>query len=127
MTNKQFTIFMIGFLLVSMVIGGGAQNAGTSSILIPVQTSIAGCTWPSSTAVTVASGLAICPLNLSTGPALALAVNNGAFVQIPMSAATGVASFNGRTGNVTLTKADVLGTSFAVSTTVTSTAVSTPQ
>lgn len=126
MTNKHFTILILVIFFVSMVAGGGAQS-GTSSVFIPAQTTISACTWPSPTVATITNGGAICMLSLSTGPALAIAVNNGAFVQIPMSAATGVTSFNGRTGNVTLTKADVTGTGLAVSTTVTSTAVSTPQ
>ena len=126
MTNKQFSIFMLAFLLVAMVVGGGAQSG--LPIILPAQTSLANCTWPTSYA-TVTNGLALCPLNLSTGPALAIAVNgNTTFTQIPMTAAVaGVTSFNGRTGAINLTKADVLGTSFAVSTTVTSTATSTPQ
>jgi len=76
----------------------------------------------------VTNGMAFCPLNLSSGPALALAVNGGAFIQVPMTTASnGVTSFNGRTGAVTLTDADVTGTGLKVVTTVTSTATSTPQ
>jgi hypothetical protein len=39
----------------------------------------------------------------------------------------GVTSFNGRTGAVVLTDADVTGTGLKIATTVTSTATSTPQ
>jgi hypothetical protein len=51
--------------------------------------------------------------------------NGTSWTQIGGSA--GVASFNGRTGAVTLTDSDVTGTGLKVTTTVTSTATSTPQ
>ena len=129
MTTKQFSIFMAALVFLFALAGGGAQSGTT--ILIPAQTNITGCAW-NTAAVTVTNGLAICPLNLTTGPALAIAVNGGAFSQIPMTAGTaGVASFNGRTGAVTLLDADVTGTGLkiatSVTTTSTSTAVSTPQ
>ena len=128
MTTKQFSIFMAALVFLFALAGGG--QSGTT-ILIPAQTNITGCAW-NTAAVTVTNGLAICPLNLTTGPALAIAVNGGAFSQIPMTAGTaGVASFNGRTGAVTLLDADVTGTGLkiatSVATTSTSTAVSTPQ
>ena len=128
MTTKQFSIFMAALVFLFALAGGG--QSGTT-ILIPAQTNITGCAW-NTAAVTVTNGLAICPLNLTTGPALAIAVNGGAFSQIPMTAGTaGVASFNGRTRAVTLTDADVTGTGLKIATSVTtistSTAVSTPQ
>ena len=128
MTTKQFSIFMAALVFLFALAGGG--QSGTT-ILIPAQTNITGCAW-NTAAVTVTNGLAICPLNLTTGPALAIAVNGGALSQIPMTAGTaGVASFNGRTGAVTLLDADVTGTGLkiatSVTTTSTSTAVSTPQ
>jgi hypothetical protein len=128
MTTKQFSIFMAALVFLFALAGGG--QSGTT-ILIPAQTNITGCAW-NTAAVTVTNGLAICPLNLTTGPALAIAVNGGALSQIPMTAGTaGVRSFNGRTGAVTLLDADVTGTGLkiatSVTTTSTSTAVSTPQ
>ena len=128
MTTKQFSIFMATLVFLFALAGGG--QSGTT-ILIPAQTNITGCAW-NTAAVTVTNGLAICPLNLTTGPALAIAVNGGALSQIPMTAGTaGVRSFNGRTGAVTLLDADVTGTGLkiatSVTTTSTSTAVSTPQ
>jgi hypothetical protein len=128
MTTKQFSIFMAALVFLFALAGGG--QSGTT-ILIPAQTNITGCAW-NTAAVTVTNGLAICPLNLTTGPALAIAVNGEAFSQIPMTAGTaGVRSFNGRTGAVTLLDADVTGTGLkiatSVTTTSTSTAVSTPQ
>jgi hypothetical protein len=84
--NTKFAIFMLLFLLVSMVVGAPAQGG---LIILPAQTSIAGCTWPTAN-VTVINGGALCPLSLSTGPALAIAVNGGAFVQIPMAAGASI-------------------------------------
>lgn len=98
-------------------------------IIIGTQTAVSGCSWPTAY-VAVSNGLAICPLSLPTGPALAIAVNGGPFTQIPMAiTTTGVTSFNGRTGAVTLTDDDVTGTGLKVATTVTGTftATSTPQ
>jgi hypothetical protein len=53
--------------------------------------------------------------------------NGGAYQLLGGGGASGVTSFNGRTGAVTLSDADVTGTGLKVTTTVTSTAVSTPQ
>lgn len=106
-----------------------SASAQQAYVILGTQTALTGCVWPTAYA-TVTNGLALCPLNLSTGPALAISVNQGAFVQIPMTTATtGVQSFNGRTGAVTLTDADITGTGLKVATTVTGTftATSTPQ
>jgi len=82
-----------------------AQSSGMP-IILGTQAAVSGCAWPTAYA-TVTNGLALCPLNLTTGPALAIAVNGGAFVAIPMSAAAaGVTSFNGRTGAVVSVAAD---------------------
>lgn len=54
-------------------------------------------------------------------------LNGAVYVQLVPASSAGVASFNGRTGAVTLTDADVTGSGLKVVTTVTSTATSTPQ
>ena len=117
---------MLGLCFVILAIGAinngiSAQSSASSPVILGVQTAISGCTWPTAYA-TVTNGMALCPLNLTTGPALAIAINGGAFVQIPMStAAAGVTSFNGRTGAVTLLDADVTGTGVKATTTATTT------
>jgi hypothetical protein len=84
--------------------GVSAQTA--SIVYLGTQTALTGCAWPTAYA-TVTNGMALCPLNLPTGPALAIAVNGGAFTQIPMTtAAAGVTSFNGRVGAVVPTAND---------------------
>ncbi len=150
MTAKQFSILILTIVLCS-VLFAFAQTS-TVPIMLNAQTSLAGCTWPTAYA-TVSNGVALCPLNLSGQPGLAIAINGGAFVQIPMTqggsspytatlpvvvtgqviscptCVTGpvVTSFNTRFGDVKLVDADVTGTGLKVVTTVTSTAVSTPQ
>ena len=125
MTTKQFSILIAVVVILSVlgftVFAASAQSSASSPVILGVQTSMTGCTWPTAYA-TVSNGMAFCPLNLTTGPALAIAVNGGAFVQIPMTtAAAGVTSFNGRTGAVTLTDADVTGTGVKATTTATTT------
>ena len=77
-----------------------AQTAGGFILLNPAS-SLAGCAWPSG--ATVTNGAALCPLNLSGQPGLAIALNGSAtFTQIfPASGQAGVQSWNTLTGVVT--------------------------
>jgi hypothetical protein len=95
-----------------------AQSASGIILLNPAS-SAATCAWPSG--ATVTNGMGLCPLNLSGQPGLAIALNgNTTFTQVfPAVAQAGVASFNGRTGNVTLTDADVVATGVKATTTAT--------
>lgn len=98
---------------------------------LATQSSPSGCTWPLG-APTNTGLTAICPV-LQNGVSVLFTSYQGGPFTAPGTggAATGVTSFNGRTGAVTLTDADVLGSGVKVATTVTttstSTAVSTPQ
>ena len=57
-----------------------------------------------------------------------VSINGAAYVSMmPSGTASGVTTFNGRSGAVTLSDADVTATGLKVITTVTSTATSTPQ
>lgn len=84
--------------------------------------SLSQCTWPSG--ATVTNGIAYCFVYTGTVSTSGLywAVNQGTtwnpFVPPPSVAPAGVTSFNGRTGAVTLTKADVTGTALAATTTL---------
>ena len=75
-----------------------------AAVFLGVQTSAANCTW--SNAAVVSNGMALCPLNVGTStapsPGLAIALNQGSFVQVFPAAATaaGVSTFAGRTGAV---------------------------
>lgn len=96
---KAILVITLCVMLALFVHGAIGQTAG-GFVILNAQTSLAGCAWPTSFA-TVTNGVAVCPLNLAGQPGLAIAVNGGAFSQIPMSQASGgVASFNSRTGNV---------------------------
>lgn len=87
-----------------------AQASG-NGVFVLLQAGIpASCTRPAG--ATVTNGMAICAT--TSGPYYAL---NGSTTFLPF-AATGVSAFNGRSGAVTLTKADVLGTNFTISSTV---------
>ena len=126
MTNKQ-----VGFLALTLILCASLfafAQSPNGIVMLGTQTALSGCAWPTSFA-TVTNGMAVCPLNLSGQPAMAIAINGGAFQQVPMgTAAAGVTSFNGRTGAVTLTKADVLAvgiTATATATPPTTTATST--
>lgn len=128
MTTKQFAVLISTILACSMMMSviGHAAPPQSSYIMTPAQTSLAGCVWPPAANITVANGAALCPLSLSSGPGLAIAVNGGAFVQIPMTSGSApytgtapivvngqviscptcltsaVTSLNGKTGSLTL-------------------------
>lgn len=64
-----------------------AQTASGIILLSPSAT-LAGCAWP--TGATVTNGAALCPLNLSGQPGLAMALNGGAFTQmLPVAGTSG--------------------------------------
>lgn len=113
------TLILIAAIVLLVVLGGGAQTYGGLGF------------------GTIAPAVASCPAGLAnmamlcavgtsaTGYTTYISYNAGAY-QLFVPAA-GVASFNGRTGAVILTDADVTGAGVKVSTTVTSTATSTVQ
>jgi hypothetical protein len=109
-SGLRLTLFVaLAMLGMIVLVAFSAPPQNTSAIVqfnqpMAVQTSLAACTWPTGVATT--GMMAICPVNLATGPALALSYQGGAFV-VPSAAPAGVISFNGRTGAVVLTKADV--------------------
>lgn len=90
-----------------------AQAANGVIILLQVGTP-ASCTWP--TGATVTNGMALC----ATTTGLYYSVNGSATFN-PVAGAGGVSSFNGRTGAVTLTKADVTATGLAATTSASTT------
>lgn len=120
-------VLLTGFGMISLVI----HEAHAQSLAITVQsgtalaTTVTGCPTQS----TATPGFTICMVVPTSGtPFLAAAVSNynsGAPFSLA-AAASGVSSFNGRTGNVMLTKGDVTGTGIAAtSTTTASTTAST--
>jgi hypothetical protein len=114
-------ILLIGMAAMRMLSPNpaSAQVANGNVILLNVGAPSA-CAWPTS-AATITNGMALC----GTTSGLYYAINGGTFV--PVAGAGGVASFNGRTGAVTLTKADVSATGLAATTTATTTASTTLQ
>jgi hypothetical protein len=117
MTNKQFAI-LIAILLVTVAIIAVAQNP----TLTPYQFSVNNVTHASCTVVAATTQYCYA----SDGPYVS--INGAAYVSmLPGAPAAGVTTFNGRTGAVTLTDADVTATGLKVITTVTSTATSTAQ
>jgi len=75
-----------------------------------------------------ANAATLCVVGTSTtGYAFYVSYNATAYQLLVPATSAGVSSFNGRTGAVSLTDADVTGTGLKVITTVTSTATSTPQ
>jgi hypothetical protein len=89
-----------------------AQVANGNVILLNVGAP-SSCAWPTS-AATITNGMALC----GTTSGLYYAINGGTFVPVGGAAPAGVTSFNGRTGTVTLTKADVTASGLAATTTL---------
>lgn len=106
-TKSNIVIAVLAVLLIAVV---ARSQSNVPIILSPNQTAITGCTWPTGTTT---NGLALCPLSLASGPAIAIAVNGGAFVQMPMSSAGGVTSWNGLTGAVTYAPTTITCTTFS--------------
>lgn len=99
--------FLLALALIGVCLVGITHlkaDAGGGPISLGVQTSLAGCQWPTNY-VTVANGAMLCPLLLEGQPALALAVNGGPFYLIETTATT----VSCTTAN--LTKAGVLNAS----------------
>lgn len=115
------TLILIAAIVLLVVLGGGAQTYGGLGF------------------GTIAPAVASCPAGLAnmamlcavgtsaTGYTTYISYNAGAYQLLVPAAAPAVTSFNGRTGAVILTDADVAGAGVKVSTTVTSTATSTVQ
>jgi hypothetical protein len=112
---------IIGSFVVAFLILLGAASlpnvSAQNPTLTPYQFAVSA---PHTNCVVIASQTNYC--FASDGPYVSIA--GAAYVSM-LSASAGVTSFNGRTGAVTLSDADVIGTGLKVVTTVT--AVSTPQ
>jgi hypothetical protein len=79
-----------------------SQSSGVITLPAP-PTTIAGCAWPAAPN-SVTAGTQTCIYGTAASPGLAIAVNGGAFVAVPMGQATaGVTSLNGKTGALTVT------------------------
>lgn len=138
-TVSNFVLALAVICAASIIALRPATAQVGSPVILGVQTSVSGCAWPS-TYATITNGMAICPLNLSTGPGLAIAVatstGQGSFVQIggpsgvfpqSVTAASGtcLTGYSATTGVFTtgpclasLTKAEVLATGIAATTTL---------
>jgi hypothetical protein len=132
----------IGYIIVSLAIliasgnrnAVSAQSAGVGvpfMVAVPAS-SITTCAWPSGTGVPVWTGsntVALCIINAGGVVSQAYSVGGNATFTALGGTAAGVTSFNGRTGAVILTNADVTGTGLKVVTTSTAvvTSTSTPQ
>jgi hypothetical protein len=112
------TLILAAAIVSAGVLASRAQSFGSITIG-PIASTVAGCPLSATNSAT------LCPVGSGTSFAMYVSYNGGA----PQSLGTvgGVASFNGRSGAVTLTDADVTGAGVKVSTTVTSTATSTVQ
>ena len=148
MTTKQFSI-LIAVVLLGLVIGLPvvsnvyAQSYGAMSYL-PIAPAVSNC--PPG----IANGTTLCTVGTTSGPyTIYVSYNAGAYqpligagvtitgaapivvsggaVSCPTCVTSAVTSFNGRTGAVTLSKADVVATNLSVTTSVTSTATSAVQ
>ncbi|MGA2557978.1 MAG: hypothetical protein ABSG04_17045 [Verrucomicrobiota bacterium] len=118
MTNAKFAILIATIVLCTVLIAiGQSYGALSYGVIAPA---LANCPAGQANMTT------FCTVGTAAPYTIYVSFNAGAY-QLLVPAASGVASFNGRTGAVTLTDADVTGTGLKVSTTVTSTAVSTPQ
>lgn len=118
-TGIALTIaFCMGAAVTPRPVSAQAGN----SITVPPQfvNSLSQCAWP--TGGTVTNGVAYCFVYTGTASSSGMywAVNGGTTWNpfVPPPSAAGVSSFNGRTGAVTLTKADVTGTSLTATTTL---------
>ena len=117
MTNKQFLILLLT-LLTSVAIIAMAQNPNLTPYQFTVGTPHTSCNVSAAGQANYCYG--------SDGPYVS--INGAAYVSmLPTAQVAGVTTFNGRTGAVTLTDADVTATGLKVVTTVTSTATSTAQ
>jgi hypothetical protein len=133
----------IGYIIVSLaiLIASGNRNAvsaqSSAGVGVPFMvavpaSSITTCAWPSGTGVPVWTGsntVALCIINAGGVVSQAYSVGGNATFTALGGTAAGVTSFNGRTGAVILTNADVTGTGLKVVTTSTAvvTSTSTPQ
>jgi hypothetical protein len=121
MTTKQFLGLIVTLILCAVLLAH-AQSFGAIAFS-PIAPAVANCPPGPPT------GTAFCTVGTAPSNYQVYVSYAGAAYQplVPPPAAAGVTSFNGRTGVVTLSNTDVLGTGLKVTTTVTSTAVSTPQ
>jgi hypothetical protein len=119
MNNKQFSILIATIILVAVLLAH-AQSYSTLGGG-PIAPAVANCT------VSATGYWAFCPVGSGTIYSMYVSYNGGAYQLLVPATSAGVATFNGRSGAVILTDADVTGTGLKVVTTVTSTAVSTPQ
>jgi|ERR1700691_330075 len=128
MKLESLSRFFLGIVLliicaVYSIKSVGAQTTSSSVLVFPV-VALSACTIPAEVTWTASGYIALC--NTTTGLAQAISPST-TFSLVGGGGTAGVISFNGRTGAVVLTDADVTGTGIKIATTVTSTAVSTAQ
>ena len=119
---KKFAVGFVVALTLCAAVYVFAQSYGAISIGTIAPT-VANC--PAGQA----NAASLCVVGTSAaGYAFYVSYNAGTYqLLVPAATGGGVTSFNGRTGAVTLSDADVTATGLKVITTVTSTATSTPQ
>ena len=114
MTRKQFAI-LLATIIVGFVLHAVAQTFGALSYL-PIAPTVAQCPKGQAT------GTTFCTVGTTGNYAIYVSFDSAAYQPlVPASSAAGVSSFNGRKGDISLTKADVLNTGIAISTVTTST------
>lgn len=117
---SQFAV-LIAVIVLSVITLAYAQSYGGVGFA-PIAPAVSNC--PAG----VTNGAMLCAVGTSSANyALYVSYNAGTYQPLVPSVSGGVATFNGRTGDVKLTKADVTAIGLAVSTSVTSTATSTVQ
>lgn len=123
--QKLFNAVLLLLLAATFLSAQGGQ-VGAIAIL-QVASSPTACVWPAG--ATFSNAMLLCPVSTGTGTATLYYAVNGSTTFLPLvpQSVPGVASFNGRTGNVTLIPGDITGTGLKASTTATTTATTTLQ
>lgn len=117
---SQFAV-LIAVIVSSVITIAYAQSYGGVGFA-PIAPAVTNC--PSG----VTNGAMLCAVGTSAANyALYVSYNAGTYQPLVPAVSGGVTTFNGRTGNVNLTKSDVTSVGLSVATTVTSTATSTVQ
>lgn len=120
MKNWQFATLIATIVLCAALFAFG-QSYGTIGYA-PIAPTLASC--PAG----LANSTMLCTVGSAGKYSIYVSFNAGTYqLLVPISNASGVTTFNGRSGPVTLTKADVTAVGLAIATTVTSTANSTIQ
>lgn len=115
MKTSQFAVLIVTLVLGIVLLAYGQSYGGFG--YAPIAPAVSNCP-PGQSTYTV-----FCTVgSATTGYQIYVSYNAGAYqLLVPANAPAGVTSFNGRTGAVTLLKADVTGTGVAVTSTATTT------